>query len=335
MSERFKNSRSCSLAFLAAALALLAIPCAGRGDAEITVAIRYLQDEGVSHSHVYLFRKDGKLIRQLTREDAGQDSNPFFSPDGNMIVFTRTTDARVETWSIEPKGTGLRMLSEPPDWYRRASAAEGYSDPESPSKPAPESDAFTGKDGLAHFRLPDGSGDLVVQESSDLQHPGEKYFFDDAKTGKQVALGELSGAAGVFTLDAADRRHFLVERKLRLAFISLHLNSTDGNTTYALNFDTGSLSQLSPSEDGEEGGQSPRNVSPIPLPGEPAFLSLTGVRYVPFGVKKKTANSSFLEYWDGSLRVVRFAHRGASLCYGASIYRPGEKPAAIWIPVHR
>lgn len=327
MSERLKNLQSWTRAF-SGALALLAIPCVARGDAEIAVAIRYLQDEGVSHSHVYLYHRDGKLIRQLTKDTSGQDSNPFFSPDGNTIVFTRTIGARAETWSIGPKGDGLVMLSEPPDWYHRASAAAGYADPDSLGTPAPESDAFTGKDGLPHFRLPDGSGDLVVQESEDVQHPGEKYFFEDAKTGQRAPLGELSGGAGVLALDAAERRHFIVERRLRLAFVSLHLNSTDGNTTYALNFDAGRLTELSPSDAGE---QSPGNVSAIPLPGESTFLSVTGVRYVPFGSRKKTANSSFLESWDASLHAIRYARPGASLCYGASIYRPGAKPAAIWI----
>jgi hypothetical protein len=287
-----------------------------------------MQDEGVSHSHVYLYHKGGKLIRQLTRDDSGQDSNPFFSPDGNTIIFTRTSELRVETWSIGPKGDHLVKLSEPPDWYSRATAVGRFADPDSLDQPDLESDAFTGKDGLPHFRLPDDSGDLVVQDSTDLQHPGSKYFFDDAKMGARLPLGELSGAAFVRAVDAAGCRHFIVERKLRLAFISLHLDSTDGNETYALNFDTRSLTELSPSE-GDE--QSPGNVSPIPLPGESAFLSVTGVRYVPFGIKKKTANSSFLECWDASLNAIRYARPGASLCYGASIYRPGAKPSAIWI----
>ena len=47
-----------------------------RADAEIVIAIRYLQAEGTSHSHLYLYREDGKLIRQLTNDQSGQDSGP-------------------------------------------------------------------------------------------------------------------------------------------------------------------------------------------------------------------------------------------------------------------
>jgi hypothetical protein len=52
---------------------------ASMGDAEIVIAIRYLQAEGTSHSHLYLYREDGKLLRQLTNDDSGQDSGPIFA----------------------------------------------------------------------------------------------------------------------------------------------------------------------------------------------------------------------------------------------------------------
>jgi len=58
-------------------------------DAEIVIAIRYLQAEGTSHSHLYLYREDGKLLRQLTNDNSGQDSGPIFAQDGGMIIFTR------------------------------------------------------------------------------------------------------------------------------------------------------------------------------------------------------------------------------------------------------
>src|SRR6266536_3961401 len=72
-------------------------------DAEIVIAIRYLQAEGTSRSHLYLYREDGKLLRQLTKDNSGQDSSPIFSSDGGTIVFTREkSDAVNEIWSIEP-----------------------------------------------------------------------------------------------------------------------------------------------------------------------------------------------------------------------------------------
>ena len=89
-----------------------------RGDSEIVVAIRYLQAKGTSHSHLYLYREDGKLLRQLTNDNSGQDVDPIFASDGEAIVFTREkpNDTR-EFWSIDPRGTKLKKLDTAPDWY--------------------------------------------------------------------------------------------------------------------------------------------------------------------------------------------------------------------------
>src|SRR3984893_2417252 len=88
-----------------------------RGPPEMVIAIRYLQEEGTSHSHLYLFREDGKLVRQLTNDNSGQDSAPIFAPDGSMIVFTRerSNDAR-EFWGIDPLGKALKELGIAPEW---------------------------------------------------------------------------------------------------------------------------------------------------------------------------------------------------------------------------
>src|SRR5258707_12653624 len=119
-----------------------------RGDSEIVVAIRYLQPKGTSHSHLYLYREDGKLLRQLTNENSGQDSHPIFASDGAMIVFTRgkPNDTR-EFWSIDPRGTKLKKLDAAPDWYSAAksspyftSGGEGETPSSSPT-PAQEESA--------------------------------------------------------------------------------------------------------------------------------------------------------------------------------------------------
>src|SRR6266511_128581 len=89
-----------------------------RGESEIVITIRYLQAKGTSHSHLYLYREDRKLLRQLTNDDSGQDSDPMFSPDGETIVFAREkqNDTR-EFWSIDPRGTKLKKLDAASDWY--------------------------------------------------------------------------------------------------------------------------------------------------------------------------------------------------------------------------
>src|SRR3954465_1419401 len=85
-------------------------------DSEIVIAIRYLQAQGTSHSHLYLYREDGKLLRQLTHDDSGQDSAPIFSADGETIIFAREKADNVrEFWSVKPAGTDSEKLNAAPD----------------------------------------------------------------------------------------------------------------------------------------------------------------------------------------------------------------------------
>src|SRR5207237_8556082 len=89
-----------------------------RGDSEIVIAIRYLQPKGTSHSHLYLYREDGKLLRQLTNDNSGQDVDPIFVTDGETTVFTREkpNDKR-EIRSIDRSGTKLKKLDAATDTY--------------------------------------------------------------------------------------------------------------------------------------------------------------------------------------------------------------------------
>jgi len=95
-----------------------------QANSEIVIAIRYLQTDGTSHSHLYLYREDGKLLRQLTNDNSGQDSAPIFSPKGETIVFTREEPNNVrEFWSVNPRGTDLKQLDAAPDWYSQAKSS--------------------------------------------------------------------------------------------------------------------------------------------------------------------------------------------------------------------
>src|SRR6266478_7556903 len=109
-------------------------------NAEIVIAIRYLEAEGTSHSHLYLFREDGKLLRQLTNDNSGQDSAPIFASDGSMIVFTRekSNNAR-EFWSVDPLGKALKKLEVAPDWYVAAKSSPYFTnvEPEESTSPGP------------------------------------------------------------------------------------------------------------------------------------------------------------------------------------------------------
>ena len=107
-------------------------------DAEIVIAIRYLQAEGTSRSHLYLFREDGKLLRQLTKDNSGQDSAPIFAPDGANIVFTREKPNNVrEFWSVDPLGKALKKLEAAPDWYVAAKSSPYFTNVEPEESTSP------------------------------------------------------------------------------------------------------------------------------------------------------------------------------------------------------
>lgn len=308
---------------VAAVLCSMVAPRSG-ADAEIVVAIRFLQAKGVSHAHLYLYREDGKLLRQLTRDDSGQDREPVFAPDGETIVFTREKPGGArEIWSVEPRGGGLHRLNAAPTWYRgeRGSPFFTNTEPEGGGAPAPNA---------PRVRAPDGSVELEprtapTEEDDQYDAPGHgrHFLLRDLKTGDVTELGKLPGFEGLFDLlhlNTDRGRRFLFEGPLRVAFFDLHFNSTDGDSVYALDIPGRRLVRLSPNW-----------AAPVPLPGEPAFLTYTEVRYVPIAGSKKTANCSYMEHWDARLRRVRYGRDAAAICYGASMYRPGRTPRVVTV----
>jgi hypothetical protein len=317
-------------------------------DSEIVIAIRYLQAQGASHSHLYLYREDGKLLRQLTSDNSGQDSGPIFAADGAAIVFTREKPGNVrEFWSIDPRGSGLKKLEAAPDWYIQAKSSPYFTNVEPEESPSPsptasleestsptptispdESAAPSGTP-TPTYKSPDGSVELVLREDPNdeddqIDGPGHgnHYLLRDLTTGTETEFDKLPGFYGVFGLlhDNQDKdQHFLFEGPLRLAFFDLHLDSTDGDTVFALDLTAPRLVRLSPNW-----------AAPIPLPGEPAFLTLTENRYVPIPGSKKAANCSYIKRWDEKLNKIRYAReKSAALCYGASMSRPGLTPSTI------
>src|SRR5882724_78676 len=316
------------------ALAILTVQA--WADAEIVIAIRYLQAEGTSHSHLYLYREDGKLLRQLTKDNSGQDSGPIFAPDGATIVFTREKPSNVgEFWSIDPRGAGLKKLEAAPDWYIQAKSSPYFTNVEpeesaSPSSTASsEESASPGETPPSSYKSPDGSVELILREDpkdedDQIDGPGhgKHYLLRDLKTGAETEFDKLPGFYGVFGLlhEKQDKdQHLLFDGPLRLAFFDLHLNSTDGDTVFALDLAGPRLVRLSPNW-----------AAPIPLPGEAGFLTFTENRYVPIPGSKKTANCSYMEYWDEKLNKIRYAReKSAALCYGASMYRPDKDPHVI------
>jgi hypothetical protein len=313
---------------LVTALAFLVAATTSYATSEIVVAIRYLQAEGESHAHLYLYRDEGTLLRQLTKENSGQDLDPMFAPDGETIVFTREiAENKFEYWSIEPKGGGLKRLDAQPEWYETTKTSPYFAWPEMEGSGDDESAPAFGER-TQKFRASDGSVELVLREvkgdEADQENGpghGKHYLLRDLKSGKAFEFGKLPGFEGAveqLQLKGKNDR-FLLEPPLRLAFFGVHLDSTDGDTDYALDLTNRRFVRLSKNW-----------AAPFPLPGEAAFLSMTYVRYVPIPATQKTANCSYLEYWDASLKKIRFAREGtAAVCYGASMYRPGKTPATI------
>jgi hypothetical protein len=297
------------------------------GGGEIVLANRYLQAQGTSHAQLFLYREDGTFLRQLTRDNSGQMIDPVFAPDGETIVFTREVGDQKDFWSIEPKGLNLHQLSQAPAWYAATKDSPLFTNLEPENEPGPNPDAPSDEQKTVSFRSPDGLVEIVLKQTdseddqADGPGHGKHYELRDLQTGKATEFGQLSGFEGVFEVlhDSLNKNHrFLIEPPLRLAFFGLHLNSTDGDTCYALDLVNRRLVRLSQNW-----------ATPIPLPGEPAFLTWTTERYVAIPKSKKTANCSYFQRWDSNLVPVRYAATNAVICYGASIYRSGLSPAVI------
>jgi hypothetical protein len=315
---------------VATALGLSTTPA--QAEAEIVVAIRYLQAEGTSHSHLYLYREDGKLLRQLTNDNSGQDVDPIFAPDGETIVFTREMpNGTRQFWTLDPHGTRLKKLDTAPEWYTATKSSPYFTtrqEQQSVSLIAtPEKETQP-----PIYKAPDGSVALVLQtfpsdkeDGYDGPGHGKHYLLLDLKSKTETEMGKLPGFFGLFELlhDSQNKdRQFLFDGSLRVAFFGLHLDSTAGDTSFALDLNgTRRLVRLSPNW-----------AAPIPIPGEPMFLTLTENRYVPIPGTSKTANCSYLERWDTKLSKVRYAREGsAAICYGASMYRPKGTPPTVII----
>jgi hypothetical protein len=304
------------------------------GASEIVIAIRYLQAEGMSHSHLYLFREDGKLLRQLTNDNSGQDSGPIFAPDGGTIVFTREKPNNThEFWNVDPLGKTLKKLEAAPDWYTSAKSSPYFTNVEPEESAArdtstlPEQSASPAATPIATCKSPDGSVELILRDDPNDEHdqidgPGHGKHYVLRELNSETEFAKIPGFYGVFGLLRETQnkdQYFLFEGPLRLAFFDLHLNSTDGDTVFALDLNAPRLVRLSPNW-----------ATPIPLPGEAAFLTFTENRYVPIAGSKKTANCSYMEQWDEKLNKVRYAHENSpALCYGASMYRPGKASSVI------
>ncbi len=184
------------------ALLVLTFASAALADSEIVLAIRYLQAAGVSHSHLYLYREDGKLLRQLTNENAGQERNPLFSPDGTEIVFIRTTAGSDQVWSVEPLGKNLHRLEAAPDWYKTAKSSPFFTNFD--DTPGLEPPVKEGQ--VRHYTAPDKSAEIVLlpahDDSDEIDGPGhgKNYLLRDLRRHQDFVFGENAGLSTAPTI---------------------------------------------------------------------------------------------------------------------------------------
>src|SRR6267154_6564911 len=183
--DKLAVPRQVAKALLFSAFAILGVQA--KAASEIVIAIRYLQAEGTSQAHLYLYREDGKLLRQLTNDNSGQDSHPIFASDGAMIVFTREkpNDTR-EFWSIDPRGTKLKKLDAAPDWYSAAKSSPSFTSggeeeaPSSSPTPAQEESASPPATGES-AEQPEHSSVTALDAVTDAtDHPPEIIKAPDA-----------------------------------------------------------------------------------------------------------------------------------------------------------
>lgn len=308
-------------AFAAAFIHPLIARAAGETAGEIVVANRYLLANQTSHAHLYLYREDGKLLRQLSRDNSGQDRDPVFAPDGASIAWTRELPGgKTQFWSISPLGKNAQRLSAAPVWYGKTKPSPYFT---SIGRFGPELG-----DKAHRFRTPDGATDVVLQrlasdDEFDGEGTGKHYFLRDVKSGVTTDFEKLPGFVGTYDLmtrnDQPDQT-FLWQGPLHVAFFSLHLDSTDGTTVFALDFSGPRLVRLAPNW-----------AAPFILPDQSAFLSVNFARYVPIPKSQKTANCRYIERFDETLKKVRYSNTNCTICYGASLYSPSQTPQVVTI----
>jgi hypothetical protein len=187
--------------------ALVFLTSRALADAEIVIAIRYLQAEGMSHSHLYLYREDGKPLRQLTNDNSGQDVAPIFASDGSTIVFTHEKSNNAhEFWSVDPLGKALKKLPTAPDWYIAVKSSPYFTNVESEESASPnplvspEESASPTPTPVPTYKSPDGSVELILREdphSEDDQVDGpghgKHYLLRDLDKGTETEFDKIPG----------------------------------------------------------------------------------------------------------------------------------------------
>src|SRR5205814_9430736 len=141
-----------------------------------------------------------------------------------------------------------------------STATESASPAAESASPAPNASAARTAAGVIaerrSYKAPDGSAELILREDpsdpddrGNGERHGKHYVLRYLKTGIQADFGTLPGFVGAYEI-LHDRqnpdRQFVLEGLVRVAFFGLHLNSTDGDTSFALDLNGSRFVRLSP-----------------------------------------------------------------------------------------
>jgi hypothetical protein len=345
---------------------LILLPFVSRGSdipAQVVVAIRYLQIDGTSHSHLYLFDRKAEVMRQLTNEDAGQDHDPVFAPAGSVIIYQRSLKKGSQWRSIQITGKGDRLLAEAPAWYvKHAEKPTCFGDPEAVPDPAGGERFYTASSpGDIVFETRDASSAIILKDvavhpadSSDptwypkaawLREKGHEQ--DDAiesfpifspSRGKgenrfwtePLSRGEVSHEQqpnenhGVF--GGLEDCILLLEKSpfLEVPLLRAAFFSQHRGSTDKEGLFALDLKTRRLMELAPNGG------SIIPLSGLPGFACICNQLYLPLG-DGRSVNCDYLDLWDSQMRRFRFAEKKPAQFHGASLLVEGTPSRVISI----
>lgn len=328
--------------------------------ARIVVAIRYLQVRGTSHGHLYVYRGDGKFLRQLTASEAGHDCDPVFSSDGKQVVFCRREKSGDKFWTVRVENARARSLDAAPEWYRVAIKQHVAKFDYPPFVPLPHdphqqrlSDYV--KPGDVVYSAPDNSVDIVLKDNPSEAHPAADWYPKDpylrnSKTQTDIPVSKLPFVSLGTTSTAAENemRHAAGGGEPYSSTDQKEVGNIDGmlfynaspfllagplrvafvrqhrGSTFCEGFFALDLNTQRVYE------VTPNCGEIIPISEAPAFFCICNERYLPLGDGKRTVNCSFLDLWTSDLKHVRFSKPKVARYSGGSIFRPhADQPVTI------
>lgn len=328
----------------------------------VVVAIRYLQIDGTSHSHLYLFDGKAGVVRQLTRDESGQDHNPAFAPGGERIIYQRKSRAGDRWRSIQINGKGDRLLDGAPAWLaKRPDKPSRFDYPESVPYPGGMRIYTASRAGEIVFKSPGGSSVLVLKDGGDQPaDPRDPTWFpkvswlreeghdqDEAVEMLPIFSPAREKGESDFWTAPLPRGEVPHERQIN------EDGSVFGGSQECVMMVGKSpflavpplcaafFSQHRGSTDGV--GRfaldlkarrlmelAPNGGSIVSLPKLPGFACICEQRYLSLG-DGRTVNCNYLDLWDAEMRRIRFAENKPAQFHGASLFVVGESSRVISI----